>query len=277
MQMDWFTFIAQVVNFLIIVVLLKRFLYDRIITVMDKREKRISERLQEAEESRKQAEDEKDRFEEKSRDLDSQRQERLKKAEEEAEAERKQLVQQARAEIEQQQAQWREALQQEQKAFMQELRQSLGRQVYALSRELLQDLANEDLEHRIIHVFIERLQELGDDERDEIMSVVADSDEPVMIRSSFEIIDEQRQAIKQALAELIKKNHEVQFDSSEDLICGIEMRANGRKLSWSVGGYLQNVEERISEVLKQEIAKEDSSSGKADKNSKASEKKRGTN
>jgi F-type H+-transporting ATPase subunit b len=40
MGIDWFTLVAQIANFLILVALLKHFLYNRIIKAMDEREKR---------------------------------------------------------------------------------------------------------------------------------------------------------------------------------------------------------------------------------------------
>ena len=48
MSVNWFTVAAQVVNFLILVWLLHRFLYGPIIAAMDRRERRIAERLQDA-------------------------------------------------------------------------------------------------------------------------------------------------------------------------------------------------------------------------------------
>ncbi|MCF8123589.1 MAG: hypothetical protein K9K34_14360, partial [Desulfarculaceae bacterium] len=49
MLIDWFTVAAQVVNFLILVWLLKHFLYDRIIKAIDQREADIAARSEEAE------------------------------------------------------------------------------------------------------------------------------------------------------------------------------------------------------------------------------------
>ena len=49
MLIDVFTVIAQIVNFLILVYLLKRFLFHRIIKIMDEREDQITGRMQEAE------------------------------------------------------------------------------------------------------------------------------------------------------------------------------------------------------------------------------------
>ena len=50
MQLDGFTIVAQVVNFLILVALLKRFLYAPIIRTMQAREDHITTRLDEAQE-----------------------------------------------------------------------------------------------------------------------------------------------------------------------------------------------------------------------------------
>ena len=49
MLIDWFTVAAQAVNFLILVWLLKRFLYKPILGAMDAREQRIASRLRQAE------------------------------------------------------------------------------------------------------------------------------------------------------------------------------------------------------------------------------------
>jgi F-type H+-transporting ATPase subunit b len=48
MLIDWFTVGAQVVNFLILVWLLKRFLYKPILHAIDEREQRIAKELADA-------------------------------------------------------------------------------------------------------------------------------------------------------------------------------------------------------------------------------------
>ena len=45
MLIDWFTVFAQVVNFLILVALLKKFLYSRVTAAMDERAGEIAERF----------------------------------------------------------------------------------------------------------------------------------------------------------------------------------------------------------------------------------------
>ena len=56
MLIDWFTVSFQVINFLILIALLKRFLYGPIIRAMEERESTIAARLFEAERAEKEAE-----------------------------------------------------------------------------------------------------------------------------------------------------------------------------------------------------------------------------
>lgn len=96
----WFTVVVEIVNFLILVALLKYFLYDRIIGIADKREAKIAARFEEAELSRREAEKEVETFQTKQRGLDEQREQFIVQAKAEAENRRRELLEQARQEIE---------------------------------------------------------------------------------------------------------------------------------------------------------------------------------
>ena len=96
MLINWFTVLAQIVNFLILVVLLKFLLYDRIIKAMDEREAKIRSRLNEAKAKAKEAEQEADTFRSKNQELEDMREAMLAQAKEDAEAHRKELTEQAR-------------------------------------------------------------------------------------------------------------------------------------------------------------------------------------
>src|ERR1039457_7200635 len=91
MLIDWFTVLAQVVNFLILVWLLKRFLYRPILDAIDAREKRIAKELADAE-----AKKERDEFQHKNEEFEQQRAALLSKATDEAKADRQRLLDEAR-------------------------------------------------------------------------------------------------------------------------------------------------------------------------------------
>jgi F-type H+-transporting ATPase subunit b len=81
---NWFTIIAQIVNFLILVILLKYLLYDRIVSAMDERERKIRERLESAEKKQEEAENRKQELQAERRSLEDQRQGILAEARKEA-------------------------------------------------------------------------------------------------------------------------------------------------------------------------------------------------
>ena len=66
-MIDWFTVVAQIINFLILVVLLKYFLYGRITAAMEQRQQEIATRWNDAERDREKAAQEADAVRRKSR------------------------------------------------------------------------------------------------------------------------------------------------------------------------------------------------------------------
>src|SRR5471030_2866636 len=92
MLIDWFTVGAQALNFIILVWLLKRFLYKPILNAIDARENRIAAELANAATTRTAAETERVEFQRKSTALDEQRSALLGKAVDEAKAERERLL-----------------------------------------------------------------------------------------------------------------------------------------------------------------------------------------
>jgi len=100
MLIDWFTVGAQIVNFLILVWLLKHFLYKPILDAIDAREKRIAAELADADTKKAEAEKERTDFEDKNKVFDQQRSALLGKAADEANAERTRLIDQAHKDAE---------------------------------------------------------------------------------------------------------------------------------------------------------------------------------
>ena len=73
MPIDWFTVVAQAINFLILVWLLKRFLYKPILHAIDEREKGIAAQLAQAEAKKAEAQKERDDFQHKNEAFDQER------------------------------------------------------------------------------------------------------------------------------------------------------------------------------------------------------------
>ncbi len=249
MLINWFTVTAQVINFLVLVYLLKRFLYGPIIKAMDEREKRIALRLDEGQRKKNEAEREVERYLKKNRDLDNRREALLSEIKGEADTHRKELMNEARNQVDAVRDKWYEAIEREKEAFLQDLRQRAGRQTCAIARQALKDLANIDLEHHIVLVFIERLRNLDKEELEAIKESFQKSGGRVNLRSAFEIPQEMIRQIAEALQNHGADPVDLQLKVSSDVICGIELKVHGRKIAWSLEDYLETLEEALVEAL----------------------------
>ena len=100
MQINWFTVTAQVINFLILVWLLKRFLYKPVLDAINEREKKIASQLNEAAAKTVEARKESDEFRQKNEAFDAEKKEQMNKVVAETEVKRKALLEEARKEAE---------------------------------------------------------------------------------------------------------------------------------------------------------------------------------
>src|SRR6266496_648331 len=185
MLIDWFTVGAQFINFIVLVLLMKRFLYRPILEAMTAREQRIMTTLDAA--ARKNDEAEKGLALLKQREdaLEAHRTVLLKAATEEADQRRKQLIAVAREEVLSLQTRWHEAFAKEKDQLRHDLTLRVQAEVLAIARCVLKELAAAPLEEAIARQFILQLQGLPDQERKEIVAVLKNSDPTATVRSVF--------------------------------------------------------------------------------------------
>jgi F-type H+-transporting ATPase subunit b len=250
---DWFTVVAQVVNFLILVWLLKRFLYKPILDAIDAREKRIAGELADADAKKAAAEKQRDEFQRKSRAFDEQRAALMIKATEEAKAERQRLLDEARKAADTLTAKRMEALRSDGQNLNRAISRAAQHEVFAIARKALTDLATVSLEERLGEVFTRRLREIDPAAKAVLAKALMSMSDAALVRSTFELPAEQRAAIQNALNESFAAEIQVRFETSPELVSGIELTANGQKVAWSIADYLASLEKKVGELLNEQV------------------------
>jgi F-type H+-transporting ATPase subunit b len=249
MLIDWFTVIAQAINFLILVWLMKRFLYRPILRAIDEREKKIAAELADADAKRVEAKQERDEYVRKNAELDQQREELIRKATNEAELLRQRLIQEARQAADEFSAKRQESMQSEARNLNQALLQRTQQEVFSIARKTLVDLAGTSLEERMSEAFTERLRDINSPAKTELADAVTSDVEPAVIRSAFPLPAKQREAIQQAIDETFETEVRVLFETAPEIVSGIELTAGGKKLAWSIADYLTSLETGVGELL----------------------------
>jgi F-type H+-transporting ATPase subunit b len=249
MLIDWFTVAAQAVNFLILVWLLKRFLYKPVLAAIDQREKRIATQLQDAEKKKAEALKEQTDFQQKNEDYERQRSKLLLEAIDAAKTERDQLLEAARRDSKE----LRSKLQKSTYDELDNLNRKIGtlavQEVFSIARKTLADLADVSLEERMTEIFIRHLHDMDDKQIEALKACSHDSSGPALVRSAFELASPQKTAIENIVKPLFGEGTKIKFETRPDLISGIELAANGQKIAWTIADYLTSLTGSVSGLI----------------------------
>jgi F-type H+-transporting ATPase subunit b len=257
MLIDWFTVGAQAFNFLILVWLMKRFLYKPILHAIDEREKRIAAELNDADVKKAEALKEREEFRYKNEEFEQQRASLFSQMTDEARAERQRLLDEARKAADTLSAKRLDALRNDALILNQTIGHQTQQEVFAIVRKALSDLATTSLEERLGKVFIRRLRELDGPAKTGLAAALNTVSEPVLVRSAFDLPAEQRGLIQQTLNETFSADIKVRFETMPDVISGIELTANGWKVAWSIADYIAALEKSVGKLLQEQLKPED--------------------
>lgn len=255
MSIDWITVIAQLGNFLLLVWLLKRFLYQPILKGIDAREAEIAARLAAAREAKEQADAEKAHYQEEYAKHLAARDNLLEEALIATANQRDQILQAGRDKLEQEQRHWQKFFEQERTEFQLKLQHAGATVLYELLRKALTDLADEQLEDAITRQLMRRLENM----HKEILAALgsASAQQLATITTHAPLSQETRDYLQQALQGHFP-NMTVDFHTDADQAAGIVLQVAGARLVWTVESYIDELQREFAQQYKAELAADDS-------------------
>lgn len=247
MQIDWFTFVAQIVNFLVLIWLLKRFLYGPILKAMDDRQAGIAATIEEARTSEKNAETTQRDFEQKLAELSNTRNTLLTEAQQQADSWRDERLNQARDEVSQARNEWHGALRREKHQLLQSLQLEVARHTADATRHLLNQLAGEDLQPALVRGFVNQLTNASN----ELCATLnrAGTATSIVVESSHSLSESDRNAIELAIHRITEHSAAFEFKTNPDLVCGIELHTQGCRLAWSAREAVAELESQLIDAV----------------------------
>ncbi|WP_035899357.1 hypothetical protein [Leeuwenhoekiella sp. MAR_2009_132] len=250
MKINWFTVAAQVLNFLILVWLLKKFLYQPILNAIDTREKKITDELKDADAQKASAQLEKDDFKKKNDDFDTHKKNLMAEAVADAATQKEQLITAAKTEANALRTTMEKAAQEDQQKKRTARAHDNQNQVFAMTRKALTAMASVSLEEQAANSFIQRLKSATEDEKKQLRDAFQSKEDSLLVCSAFDLAEEQRASIKRIVNEVLNTETKLEFKTAPELISGIELSTNGYKLAWSFSEYIHALEEHTAETSK---------------------------
>ena len=251
MSIDWVTVVAQIINFLVLVWLLQRFLYGPITRAMEAREQRIKQQLDDAAASKRNAEAEASKLKADHDELEARRDEMTSAMRAEVETFRRELEERLRKEMDERRKAWGQEIEEEQEAFIVELKRHAAEHFFALAREALGGLASKSLNDAIAEGFGDRLPELDEERLRKIREAARNADKSAIVESSFVISPAVKRRITGVVHELISPSLDVDYVTDDKQICGVRLRIGGQTVAWSLDSYLDRLERRARDAVSQ--------------------------
>lgn len=249
MSIDWITVAAQIVNFLVLIWLLKRFLYRPILDGIDAREAEIATRMGEAATVREVAETKEAEYKAQIAELSASRAEMLEAARRDAEAQRDALLAEARALLAREQAE-RDAHRAEQAVrYTADLQLTGAEALLALTRKALADLADETLERRIVLHAAGRLEGMTD-----ALQQAAGEAREAVILTRDPLPDEVKAHLRDDLAAILK-GVTLRFETDPSLSPGLNLRLGGAQVGWTIDSYLNGLQAALERNAAQPLRK----------------------
>jgi F-type H+-transporting ATPase subunit b len=248
MIIDWFTLLAQAINFLILVWLMRRYLYHPILNAIDARERLTAKILADAGAKESAARQSGDLFKSRNDEFDRSASERMKTSVEEVAKERLRLLEEVRMAADKLRTDHQRTARHEMETLHQSIIMRVQKEVVAATRKTLADLASTGLEEQLDAVFIRRLQLIDAAAKDVITTALRTSSGPALVRSAFALSGEQQTRMRQALGTAFSCES-IRFEVVPELVCGIEFLANGQKVAWNIAEHITALENSLGELL----------------------------
>ena len=245
MLIDWPTVIFQIINFLILIALLKRFLYGPIIKAMDERERMVAARLAEAAKVQEEAVERAASLAKEQKDFAMARQAKMVQVSQEVEKWKHDALLRLQAEIDEKREGWNSILDSEQEAFLQKLKRLVSRNVFRIARKALADLADDELEARLISTFAAKIA----NKEEGVAAVLATSAAAIKCVTGFPLGDAQKEQLTKTLSTYVNNDREIFFQEENDLGFGIRILSGGQKWEWNLNRYMVELEAEIHKSM----------------------------
>ena len=223
MELDWTTSIFELINFLVLIWILNRFLYTPVMNVIAQRKTAIQQTQADAAQLRSDAEALRGQYENRLAEWEQERDKARAQLREDISAERNRLLDGLRTELDQEREKAAAVEQRRMKDFMQQAEAAAIAQGAAFASRLLSRLGAGELERRIIDLVIEDLPRLPQDKIQAIRSAPATTGLAMKISTAYPLDATQQKVLGDACRTLMGREPPCEFLEDRNLIAGVRI------------------------------------------------------
>lgn len=238
MELSWSTFLLEILNFLILLWILKRFLYQPVLDVLARRQKAIEDRMNEAQCLKQEAMDLKDEYEKRLNAWEQQRREAKNRLNQDLADERRKKLNALQSELEQERKKTQVQEAKQQRRTIHEIEQKALLQGANFASRILNRTAGPELEARMLEILLDGFAALSDAQVKQLRGQWGERPERIQVSSVYPLEENQRQALEKQLARINDCEIPVDYQQDPALIAGMRISIGSWLLHADVQGDL---------------------------------------
>jgi F-type H+-transporting ATPase subunit b len=220
-ELNWSTFVLEIVNFLVLVWILQRFLYKPVLDMIARRRGQIEQSLKEAKNDRQQAERLQHLYEGRLSEWEQEKQAARKILERDLDEERTRRLDELKSELNQERQKSQVVAQREQERQTRRLEQRAIVLAAGFASRLLSRIAGPELERQLIEAALHDLHTLPDDQREQLRQAWRAESEPLTVTTAYTLDEPLKSALEYTIEQLAGRSVSCNYQEDRDLIAGL--------------------------------------------------------
>jgi F-type H+-transporting ATPase subunit b len=256
LNLDLATIVFQVINFLLLAVLLNRFLFQPLLRNARERKAEREQLLQQLAEERQKAVGVRQEQQQWQAQIEEEMQEARREVRARAEAERQELLAEARAEAERVLAEAQADAQRTTQQATTEFHGDLVDTVLTVSASVVGRVAPPEVHNALVSGLSERIQEMGRSEMQRVETLrhsLGEREPTARIVSARELSVEQQGQLAQILTALADRRVSFELETDPGLVAGLRVRLGDTVMDNSIAGRLQDLKGQVLAALTDQV------------------------
>ena len=236
MELNWSTFVLEIINFMVLIWILKHFLYKPVQDVIARRRAGIEKDLADAKELHANAEKLKEKFEGRLTEWERERQQAHEDMLREFDDERICKTAELQTALEQQREKSRVAEARRQDDVRRKVEETALDQAARFATRLLEQASGPDTQTRLVELVINELKGLPDKGIEKLRDNVRKTPGEIVVTSAFPLVDDQRQRLEQVLTGVIDADLSMRYEQKAELLAGLRITIG----AWALGANIMD-------------------------------------
>ncbi len=236
MELNWSTFVLEIINFLVLVWILKRFFYKPVLEVIARRRTGIEKKLHDAETLHAEALALRAQYENRLAEWEKERRQARMELDKEIEAERQRRLEALQLSLEQEREKAKVVEQRRLEDIRLKTEKTALQQSLRFTTRLLSALACPQLEHNLIELLLKDLSTLSAEKLAEIRTTAGKVAKNIIVSSAYPLEDDLRKRLEEAVVSSLEVTAPFDYTLDKELLAGVRITIG----SWVLRANLQD-------------------------------------